>query len=142
VRYDAGTYKVVTYGFGLEAVSGMAGTMPLGPLLDANLNWLGMPSGVENPTTPSLPLKFALGRAIPNPFNPTAALSYELRAASYVSLKVYDTAGRLVATLADGWRPAGEHRVTFDGSGLASGVYLYTLTAGGEHAAGKMVLLK
>jgi hypothetical protein len=57
-------------------------------------------------------------------------------------LKVYDTTGRLVATLADGWQEAGTHEVTFDGSKLASGIYLFTLNAGQQHTTGKMVLLK
>jgi hypothetical protein len=48
----------------------------------------------------------------------------------------------LVATLVDGWREAGTHQVTFDGSRLASGIYLYALQAGGETATGKMLLLK
>ncbi len=78
----------------------------------------------------------------PNPFNPSTAISYELRAASYVSLRVYDTAGRLVETLVNGWREAGEHEVTFDGSTLPSGVYLYRLEAGEYSAAGKLILLK
>ncbi len=83
----------------------------------------------------------------PNPFNPSTAISYELRAASFVSLRVYDTAGRLVATLVNGWREAGGHEVTFDGSALPSGVYLYRLEASGSGttpttASGKMVLLK
>ncbi|RJP82337.1 MAG: T9SS C-terminal target domain-containing protein, partial [Candidatus Zixiibacteriota bacterium] len=78
----------------------------------------------------------------PQPGNPTVALSFELRAASYVSLRVYDTAGRAVATLVDGWREAGSHTVTFDGSGLASGVYLVRLKAGGEAAVEKAVVLK
>jgi hypothetical protein len=83
----------------------------------------------------------------PNPFNASTVASYKLRAASHVSLKVYDTAGRLVATLAEGWRDAGEHQVTFDGSKLASGVYLYRLTSSGSGTTpttvtGKMVLLK
>jgi hypothetical protein len=78
----------------------------------------------------------------PNPFNPSTVISYELRAASFVSLKIYDTAGRIVATLVDGWRDAGEHQVTFDASNLPSGVYLYRLQAGDWNATGKMVLLK
>jgi hypothetical protein len=48
----------------------------------------------------------------------------------------------LVATLVNGWRDAGAHQVTFDGSNLASGVYLYSLTAGSNHAIGKIVLMK
>lgn len=78
----------------------------------------------------------------PNPFNPTTVFSFELRTAGHVSLKVYDTAGRLVATLADGWREAGRHEVTFEGSGLASGIYVYCLSAGDFNASGKMTLMK
>jgi hypothetical protein len=89
-----------------------------------------------------LPSDVILYPCHPNPFNPTTTIRYELRAASHVSLKVYDTAGRLVTTLIDGWRTAGSHEMTFDGSQLATGVYLYTLIAGQDHATGKMVLLK
>jgi hypothetical protein len=80
--------------------------------------------------------------ASPNPFNPSTAIGYELRAASLVSLRVYDTAGRLVATLVEGWREPGTHEVVFDGSNLASGVYLNKLTAGDFTATEKMVLMK
>jgi len=78
----------------------------------------------------------------PNPFNPTTAASYELRYASHVSLRIYNTAGRLVATLVNGWRGAGPHEVTFDGSGLPSGVYLVRLEAGEASQVQKVVLLK
>jgi hypothetical protein len=78
----------------------------------------------------------------PNPFNPTTALSFELRVASRVSLRVYDTAGREVANLVDGWREAGSHSVTFGGSGLPSGVYVCRLTSGGQTVVSKMVLMK
>jgi hypothetical protein len=90
----------------------------------------------------SAPQSFALIGASPNPFNPTTAISYQLSANSFVSLKVYNTAGRLVSTLVNGQREAGSYQVTFDGSHLASGVYLYSLTAGSNHATGKMVLMK
>jgi hypothetical protein len=59
-----------------------------------------------------------------------------------VNLAVYDISGRLVTTLVNGWREAGVHEVTFDGSGLVSGVYLYQLEAGDFTAGGKMVLIK
>ena len=78
----------------------------------------------------------------PNPFNPSTTIRFDLPAAGQVSLAVYDVSGRLVATLADGLRQAGAHEVTFDGSGLASGVYLYRISAGQRTATGKMVLLK
>ncbi|RJP77295.1 MAG: T9SS C-terminal target domain-containing protein [Candidatus Zixiibacteriota bacterium] len=78
----------------------------------------------------------------PNPFNPETAISYRLPASGHVSLRVYDIAGREVATLVNGWRDAGAHEATFDGSGLASGVYLVRLEAGRQQATGRMVLLK
>jgi hypothetical protein len=90
----------------------------------------------------SSPISYTLITINPNPFNPTTAISYQLSAFSHVSLQVYDVSGRVVAALVDGWRQAGSHKVTFDGSGLASGVYLYRLEAGGQDAAGKMMLLK
>lgn len=89
-----------------------------------------------------LPKEFALLGVYPNPFNPVAVLSYQLPLADRVSLRVYDTAGRLVAEIVDGWRDAGVHQETFDGSGLASGVYLYRLQAGEFRANGKLVLMK
>ncbi len=85
---------------------------------------------------------FRLHPPHPNPFNPSTVASFELRVPSHVSLRVYDTAGRLVRTLVDGWRPAGKHQAVFDGSGLPSGIYLAHLTAGDFSAVQKLILLK
>jgi hypothetical protein len=95
------------------------------------------------PEIPSqFPATFTLHPCRPNPFNPTTTIRYELRVASHVSLKVYNTAGRLVVTLVDGMRQAGMHQATFAGSGLASGIYLAKLQAGEFKAVQKLVLLK
>lgn len=59
-----------------------------------------------------------------------------------MSLKVFDLLGREVATLVDGMQTAGNHSVTFDGSDLASGIYLYRLQTGDFMTTKKMVLLK
>jgi hypothetical protein len=90
----------------------------------------------------SSPTAFALAVASPNPFNPTTTLRFSLPEASHVTLAVFDVTGRQVAQLVNGMQDAGQHSVTFDGSNLASGVYLYRLTAGLNTATGKMVLLK
>ncbi|MFH1862632.1 MAG: T9SS type A sorting domain-containing protein, partial [bacterium] len=92
--------------------------------------------------TQTLPADFAVADVSPNPFNPTTTISFTLPEAVKVKLTLYDISGRQVAELTDGWREAGMHEVTFDGSGLVSGVYLYTLEAGPHHASGKMVLMK
>jgi len=81
-------------------------------------------------------------RTTPNPFNPSTVASFELRVASLVNLKVYDTAGRLIRTLADGRCEAGVHKVAFDGSGLAAGVYFLALRAEGQTQTRKILLVK
>ncbi|NQS96825.1 MAG: T9SS type A sorting domain-containing protein, partial [candidate division Zixibacteria bacterium] len=73
--------------------------------------------------TDNMPGNFALHTPYPNPFNPTTAISYQLPAASYVELTIYDIQGREAASLVDGFKPAGIYEVTFDGAGLSSGVY-------------------
>jgi hypothetical protein len=90
----------------------------------------------------ALPEGFITLQASPNPFNPTTVASFELRVPSHVRLNLYDTAGRLVGTQFDGWSEAGVHQVTINGSNLATGVYLLKLTAGGQTAVQKLVLLK
>jgi len=101
----------------------------------------GSASGVE-PVHESAPKNFALYPAHPNPFNAVTAISFQLSANSYVSLRLYDTAGRLAAILVNGWRPAGKHEVTFDGADLPSGVYVALLTAGDLTQVQKLVLMK
>lgn len=100
------------------------------------------PGTAVQPQPPAQPASLALYPPRPNPFNAFTILSFELLAASQVSLRVYDTAGRPMETLLNSWRAAGPHEVTFDGSGLPSGIYIYRLTAGQFQAAGKVLLLK
>ncbi len=99
------------------------------------------PTGVAVPASSS-PKEFALLQNYPNPFNPSTAISYQLSAVSLVRLKVYDILGREVATLVNGRESAGMHTLRFDGSGLASGVYFYRLTAGGMSQTRKMLLVR
>ena len=90
----------------------------------------------------NLPAEFSIAGPAPNPFNPTTNLSFALPVASKVNLSIYDISGRLVVGLVDGWRDAGTHEVSFDGSNLASGVYFYRLSAGNFSGTGKMILMK
>jgi hypothetical protein len=63
----------------------------------------------------------------PNPFNPTTDIDFQVAASGEVRLSVCDLAGREVAILVDERKGPGSYHVTFDASGLASGVYLYRL---------------
>ena len=89
-----------------------------------------------------LPAEFALHQNFPNPWNPSTTIRYELPKATHVLLTVYDALGREVATLVQGDQEAGYHEVRFDGLGLASGVYLYRLTAGEFVQTRRLLLLK
>jgi hypothetical protein len=97
--------------------------------------------------TDELPDQFSLQQNYPNPFNPTTNIGYQLKANSFVTLKVYDVLGREVATLVNGDQSSGSHSVIFDGSRLSSGVYLYRIDALGGNgqrfsAMKKLVLMK
>lgn len=78
----------------------------------------------------------------PNPFNPSTVIRYQLSASGSVRLAVYDILGRQVAVLTDGNVPSGSHQVRFDASGLASGVYVYRLEAGGIVFTKTLMLVK
>jgi len=90
----------------------------------------------------NIPETYALNSPYPNPFNPTTAISYQLPAASYLKLTVYDISGREVARLVDGFKPAGVHEATFDGSELASGVYFVRLSVEDFQQTRKLLLVK
>ncbi len=89
-----------------------------------------------------VPGSFVLNQNYPNPFNPATDISFALPAASHVMLEVFNITGQRVAVLADGVFGAGEHTFTWDGSNVASGVYLYRIKTDNEMVTKKMVLMK
>ena len=78
----------------------------------------------------------------PNPFNPATTIYFTLRQKDYVTLIVYDILGKEVIRLIDGIQTEGEHSVSFDGSSLASGMYIYQLKGSNFNISKKMLLLK
>lgn len=78
----------------------------------------------------------------PNPFNPTAMITYELTKPGKISLYVYNIQGEVVATLVDGFRPAGVNSAQFKANRLGSGCYFCVLEAEGRRAAQKMLLVR
>jgi len=94
------------------------------------------------PVAGTLPEAYALDQNYPNPFNPSTTISFSLPHATYVSLKVFDILGREAATLVNGFTTAGAHEVQFDGTNLASGVYLYKLMGSDFAQVKKMTLMK
>jgi hypothetical protein len=99
----------------------------------------------QRPAGGTLPVRFALHVAQPNPFRSTTTIRFDLPVASAVRLDVFDTQGRRVQTLADRTYPAGFHAVTWqpargENGRLGPGVYFCRLEAGAFHARRKVVL--
>ncbi len=92
---------------------------------------------------------FYLQQNYPNPFNPSTKINFGLKKAGNVEITVYNILGNKVATLLNGYKPAGNHSVSFDASnlpagrqGLSSGVYLYRIVTNEFVQTRKMILEK
>jgi hypothetical protein len=85
---------------------------------------------------------FSLDQNYPNPFNPSTKIKWSSPTSGYQTLKIYNVLGNEVATLVDEYKSAGEYEINFNASGLPSGIYFYTLTAGNFKESKKMTVLK
>jgi len=148
--------------FTFEKLSGPAVQLDAGSRESLTAGWrlrgfFGEESSLQSPIT--LPRSLSLS-AHPNPFNAATVLSFQLQVASFVKLEVFDVKGRNVGarsprpyTVGFGesrkslttdlrWYPPGTHQISFDGSGLASGIYLARLQAGDLQQTRKLLLIK
>ncbi len=119
------------------------GSLPLGKntILTVADDELPPPPPGE-PSPRPLPTAFALSQNYPNPFNPSTTISFALPNAAFVTLRVYDLLGREVAALVNEERPAGFYEERFQKKNLASGLYIYRLTAGKFSRVRKMLITK
>ena len=89
------------------------------------------------------PQNFALLQNYPNPFNPSTTIEFALPHATTVTIRVYTALGQQVDTiLLDKKMGAGVHKVTFSGTNLSNGVYIYRITTPEFSQTRKMILLK
>ncbi len=122
-----------------------------------NLNYYSFDLITSNEDEESVPAKFKLEQNYPNPFggaahsdNPETRIKYSLVSSGeenknkrrLVNLSVYDALGRKVANLVNKAQTSGSYEVSFEGSGLASGVYFYRLRIGGKLIIKKMILIE
>jgi hypothetical protein len=104
-------------------------------------------TGVSNEVK-TLPQEFTLSQNYPNPFNPTTVIKYEIPFESKVNVRFYNSLGQIVRDVNEGTRQPGNYEINFNSSGLASGVYFYSimaLSSDGKNdfsAVKKMILLK
>jgi hypothetical protein len=90
-----------------------------------------------------LPSEFTLYQNYPNPFNPATKIMFAIPEQSKITLKIYNVLGELVADLInDQIYDAGYYELNFDGTKLASGIYIYRLQADGKSISRKMILVR
>lgn len=98
-------------------------------------------TGVTNQANEK-PKEFRLLQNYPNPFNATTIIAFDLPVSGMTTLKVYNLLGKEMASLANGYKDAGSHRVIFDASALNSGVYYYRIQSSNFVETKKFVLVK
>ncbi len=103
---------------------------------------LTAPLGVDAVAETRVPLKFNLMNNYPNPFNPSTTIEANLSTAGGMSLRIYDTLGRLVKVVDEGFKAPGAYRYNVNMESYASGVYFYRLRQGTMSVTKKMILLK
>ncbi len=101
----------------------------------------GFASAVEM-LSQEIPERFVLEQNYPNPFNPRTVINYQIPISGRADLRVYDLLGKEVAVLVDKDQLPGAYKVTWDASGLATGVYLYRLQASGFVETKRLLLLR
>lgn len=109
-------------------------------LLPFSRNDVSIATSIDD--TDLLPVEFELRQNYPNPFNPSTQITFALPSASEVKLEVYNVVGQRVATLVNAPLNAGYHTVNFDAANLASGLYIYRITAGSFAQTKSMTLIK
>jgi hypothetical protein len=90
----------------------------------------------------SVPQSFLLHQNYPNPFNPTTTIEYDLPTLGEVSIRVFNVIGNEVAVLVNTVQNPGRKAISFDASGLATGVYFYRLQAGEFTQTRRLTLVK
>jgi hypothetical protein len=108
-----------------------------------NTDGSGTPTRVEErKISDAQPRDYTLSQNYPNPFNPSTNINYSVAKTGFVRLAVYNVLGQRIATLIEGIRTAGSYSVTWEASGMTSGMYFYRLEANGVVLTRKMLLAR
>ena len=97
---------------------------------------------IDNSNNINLPTEYGLSQNYPNPFNPSTTIDYQIPEKNFVSLKIYDILGRVVATLVDKEMNPGYYSANWNAGNLASGIYFYRLSSGSFVSTKKLMLIK
>ncbi|MBK7631411.1 MAG: T9SS type A sorting domain-containing protein [Ignavibacteriales bacterium] len=100
-----------------------------------------MPKTSDSTSVAEMELENSLAN-FPNPFNPSTNISFSIKEAGHVNIKVFDLIGQQVAELVNEEKEAGSYQISFNASHLPSGIYIYTINAGIYSQTRKMLLMK
>ncbi len=95
-----------------------------------------------DPVNNTVPSDYSLAQNFPNPFNPNTSIRFEIPSVTHAKLTVYNAVGEEVDVILNETISGGIYQLSWDGSGFASGIYYYRLTAGGFTQTKKMMLIK
>ncbi len=131
-------------------VSGSVGQFAVGKSVNANYIanvgfWYLIDHSVTaigNEESGDIPAEYKLEQNYPNPFNPSTTIKFSLKENAFTEIKIYNILGAEVATLIGKDLAAGRYEVVFNANSLASGIYIYRITAGNFSDVKKMNLLK
>jgi hypothetical protein len=131
-RWEPGTVELLKFD--------ISGAAPTVDELELNEGIFVQPASLR-------PLELALAQNAPNPFNPVTTIGFTVPSNAHVNLSIYNIQGQRVHILADREMRAGVHSVTWGGRDavgrpVASGVYLYRITHGGNSQVRKMVMVR
>lgn len=129
------TYEVRSLFSDPSYFSGTGGFQPVLAALLGNL--VGI-----NPVNNQVPQVYSLSQNYPNPFNPVTNIKFSIPVSGNVKIVLFDILGRVVRTLVNDVKPAGNYVVDFNASELSSGAYFYRLESGNFTETKKMLLVK
>ncbi len=134
-------YKTMFLAIPIESMEGVGGTDDKAEFVNRVFDWIANPMDAPQERQ-IIPEDLTLAPPYPNPFNSTTAVCFTLPTAAAIKLAVCDLTGREVAMLSEGEMPAGEHSLEFNAEGLAAGLYIISLDAGGVLLREKAVFVK
>ena len=89
-----------------------------------------------------VPVNYSLGKAYPNPFNPSTNIEFSIESDGYTKVSVYNLQGKLIEDLVDSYKSSGNYDVVWNATNYSSGVYFVRMNVNGFSATQKVMLVK
>ena len=89
-----------------------------------------------------VPVNYSLGKAYPNPFNPSTNIEFSIENDGYTKVSVYNLQGKLIEDLVDDYKSSGNYDVVWNATNYSSGVYFIRMNVNGFSATQKVMLVK